>query len=186
MTKGDDTYFFVKNLQGDVTKIIDEDGTAVATYAYDAWGGILATLDENGQEITDPNHIAFTNPFRYRGYVYDNETELYYLQSRYYDPKTGRFINADDPAYTDTNSGSPLSTNMFSYCENNAISGYDPSGNWVINEKTRKGHPTLTKKFSSTVKRWVLLADSEFGNKKDNVNGKKCIVVNHFMREIQL
>lgn len=129
MTKGDDTYFFIKNLQGDVTKIIDEDGETCATYAYDAWGGILATLDENGQEITDLNHIAFTNPFRYRGYVYDTETELYYLQSRYYDPKTGRFINADDSAYTDTYSGSPLSTNMFAYCENNHIMRIDRSGN---------------------------------------------------------
>ena len=130
MTVGNDTYFFIKNLQGDVTKIIDEDGNTCATYAYDAWGGILATKNENGQEITDPNHIAFTNPFRYRGYVYDTETELYYLQSRYYDPKTGRFINADSPEYTDTDSGSPLSTNMFAYCENNAVNGEDPSGNW--------------------------------------------------------
>ena len=161
MTKGDDTYFFVKNLQGDVTKIIDENGTVCATYAYDAWGGILATKNENGQEITDPNHIAFTNPFRYRGYVYDTETELYYLQSRYYDPKTGRFINTDDSAYTDTYSGSPLSTNMFAYCENNAINGYDPTGNWDLTEH-RKMCLQRGAKFSQMTWSWNMLADIVF------------------------
>jgi RHS repeat-associated protein len=146
MTKGDDTYFFIKNLQGDVTKIIDENGTVCATYAYDAWGGILATLDENGQEITDLNHIAFTNPFRYRGYVYDTETELYYLQSRYYDPKIGRFVNADAPNYTDTYSGSPLSTNMFAYCENNAVNNIDGTGEWFHTVKAYKKYILKYKK----------------------------------------
>ena len=122
MTKDDDTFFFIKNLQGDVTKIIDEDGEICATYAYDAWGALLAQNEDSS--------IEGLNPFRYRGYVYDTETQLYYLQSRYYDPKTGRFINADDPAYNDTVSGSPLSTNMFAYCENNAPNEEDPSGNW--------------------------------------------------------
>lgn len=155
MTKGDDTYFFVKNLQGDVTKIIDENGNTCATYAYDAWGGILATKNENGQEITDPNHIAFTNPFRYRGYVYDTETQLYYLQSRYYDPKTGRFVNADDSAYTDTYSGSPLSTNMFAYCENNAINYVDFNGTRTfflngINNDSKK-NPKYAIKFKNAL-----------------------------------
>ena len=163
MTKGDDTYFFIKNLQGDVTKIIDENGNTCATYAYDAWGALLTENEDSS--------IEGFNPFRYRGYVYDNETELYYLQSRYYDPKTGRFINADDSDYTDTDSGSPLSTNMFAYCENNAINGYDPTGNWLINEEKKKGHPTLTKKFSSITKTWVKLADSQFKNKNDYVGG---------------
>ena len=57
--------------------------------------------------------------------MYDTDTGLYYLQSRYYDPKIGRFINADDTAYVDTNSGTPLSTNMFAYCENNQINDND-------------------------------------------------------------
>jgi RHS repeat-associated protein len=96
------------------------------------------------------------NPFRYRSYVYDTETELYYLQSRYYDPKTGRFINADDSDYTDTDSGSPLSTNMFAYCENNAISGYDPNGTWKIND-----HIYITRGlgFSKTTVDWSVLPD---------------------------
>ena len=63
--------------------------------------------------------------------MYDTDTGLYYLQSRYYDPKTGRFINADDTAYVDTNSGTPLSTNMFAYCENNYIISIDQKGYWA-------------------------------------------------------
>lgn len=120
MSVGEDTYFFIRNLQGDITKIIDSDRNTVATYTYDAWGKILTESEDSS--------VEGLNPFRYRGYVYDNETELYYLQSRYYDPKTGRFINADDSDYTDTDSGSPLSTNMFAYCENNAVNLVDYFG----------------------------------------------------------
>ena len=111
-------YFYVKNLQGDVVRIIDLSGTEVASYVYDAWGNIKDTKGE-------PT-IREINPIRYRGYVYDTETSLYYLQSRYYDPFTGRFLNAD--VYCDTNTGTPLSTNIFAYCENNPISNADESG----------------------------------------------------------
>ena len=81
-------YFYIKDLQGDITEIVDKDGKAVAEYAYDAWGNMLT--EDNGT-LT----IGKLNPFRYRSYVYDEETGLYYLQSRYYDPLTGRFLNAD-------------------------------------------------------------------------------------------
>ena len=74
-------------------------------------GKLLAAKNYYGVPVTDPNSIVLVNPLRYRGYVYDDETGLYYLQSRYYDPTTCRFINAD--VYCDTQSGSPLSTNMF-------------------------------------------------------------------------
>lgn len=111
-------YFYVKNLQGDVIRIIDLAGTEVASYVYDAWGNIK---DTNGEPT-----IREINPIRYRGYVYDTETGLYYLQSRYYDPFAGRFLNAD--AYCDTMSGSPLSTNMFAYCENDSINYADYDG----------------------------------------------------------
>ena len=99
--------------------MIDLSGTEVASYVYDAWGNIK---DTNGEPT-----IREINPIRYRGYVYDTEISLYYLQSRYYDPLTGRFLNAD--VYADTQSGTPLSTNMFAYCENNAINNVDYSGN---------------------------------------------------------
>lgn len=81
-------YLYVLNQQGDVIRIIDQSGTAVAEYSYDAWGNLL--VDE--EDLSDIGHV---NPIRYRGYYYDTETGFYYLQSRYYDPSIGRFINAD-------------------------------------------------------------------------------------------
>ena len=112
-------YFYVKNLQGDVVRIIDLSGTEVASYVYDAWGNIKDTKGE-------PT-IRELNPIRYRGYVYDTETGLYYLQSRYYDSFAGRFLNADDFTYTSL-TGSVLSSNLYSYCENNSINNIDNSG----------------------------------------------------------
>ena len=137
-------YFYVKNLQGDVVRIIDLSGTEVASYVYDAWGNIK---DTKGVPT-----IREINPIRYRGYVYDTETSLYYLQSRYYDPFTGRFLNAD--VYADTQSGTPLSTNMFAYCENNAINKSDDEGKdaWWIqspNSANGKGHTSLLLKEKS-------------------------------------
>lgn len=138
-------YFYIKDLQGDITEIVDKDGKAVAEYAYDAWGNMLTKY--NGTLTVEK-----LNPFRYRGYVYDEETGLYYLQSRYYDPLTGRFLNAD--VYADTQSGTPLSTNMFAYCENNAINKSDDEGNdaWWIqspNSANGKGHTSLLLKEKS-------------------------------------
>ena len=90
-------------------------GTEAATYTYDAWGKLL----------TSSGDLADINPLRYRGYFYDAETGLYYLQSRYYDPETCRFINAD--AFASTGQG-VLGANMFAYCLNNPINLSDPSG----------------------------------------------------------
>ena len=84
-----------------------------------AWGRIIAT--------TGTNAAVVLNPLRYRGYIYDNETNLYYLQSRYYDPTTGRFLNADDINYLGA-TGTVLSCNLFAYCENDAINYGDHSG----------------------------------------------------------
>lgn len=138
-------YFYIKDLQGDITEIVDKDGKAVAEYAYDAWGNMLT---ENNGTLA----VGKLNPFRYRSYVYDEETGLYYLQSRYYDPLTGRFLNAD--VYADTQSGTPLSTNMFAYCENNAINKSDDEGKdaWWIqspNSANGKGHTSLLLKEKS-------------------------------------
>ena len=116
-------YFYVKNLQGDVVRIIDLSGTEVASYVYDAWGNIKDTKGE-------PT-IREINPIRYRGYVYDEETGLYYLQSRYYDPFAGRFLNADDAEFIGK-TGTALSGNIFAYCENNPISNTDENGHWLV------------------------------------------------------
>ena len=113
-------FYYVKNLKGDIVKILDEDGISYASYVYDSWGNIL---DEKGEPI-----LRRLNPLRYRGYVYDEDTAMYYLRSRYYDPTTGRFINADDTAYIGS-SGTVLSCNIFVYCENNPINLYDYTGN---------------------------------------------------------
>ena len=116
-------YFFQKNLQGDIIRILNTQGSIVATYTYDAWGNIISSTDTSGVSI------GTKNPFRYRGYYYDTETGLYYLNSRYYDPQVGRFLNAD--GLVSTGQGL-LGSNMFAYCENNPIIGYDPTGaiNW--------------------------------------------------------
>ena len=112
-------YFYATNLQGDIIAILDTDGHAVVEYTYDAWGNHLSTTG------TMANTLGAVNPLRYRGYIFDQETQLYYLQSRYYDPEIGRFINAD--AYASTGQG-VLGNNMFVYCLNNPVALRDSSG----------------------------------------------------------
>ena len=119
-------YYYIKNIQGDIIKIVDSNGQTIVNYVYDFSGRILSITDNNGVTISNQLHIGLLNPFRFRGYLYDDETELYYLQSRYYDPLTCRFINAD--IYCDTFSGNTLSTNMFAYCQNDFINCIDKSG----------------------------------------------------------
>ncbi len=109
-------YYYVLNAQGDVVRIVNSSRSVVASYTYDPWGKI----------ISSSGTLADINPLRYRGYYYDSETGFYYLQSRYYDPEIGRFINAD--SYASTDIVGLLSTNMFSYCENDPINRSDHSG----------------------------------------------------------
>ena len=109
-------YYYVLNAQGDVVRIVDSSRNTVASYTYDPWGKI----------ISSSGTLADINPLRYRGYYYDSETGFYYLQSRYYDPEIGRFINAD--SYASTDATGLLSTNMFAYCENDPVNKSDPTG----------------------------------------------------------
>ena len=113
------TYYYVQNAQGDVIAITNASGTRVVEYTYDAWGNVLSTTG------TMANSLGYTQPFRYRGYVYDSELGLYYLQSRYYDPALGRFICAD--GFVSTGQGL-LGHNMFVYCLNNPIKYVDDDG----------------------------------------------------------
>ena len=94
-----DHYLFIKNIQGDITGIMDEEGNILVTYAYDAWGNCITTH----HNLTGTNSYATFNPFRYRGYYYDTELGFYYLNSRYYNPAVGRFINTD--VYVSTGQG---------------------------------------------------------------------------------
>ena len=119
-------YYYCTDVQGNVLGIIDEYGLC-AYYRYDAWGNIL-TIDAAS---TAPYNAIMANPLRYRGYIYDTETELYYLQSRYYDPAIGRFLNADDVSYIGA-TGTVLSMNLISYCENDTVNMFDPEGTDAI------------------------------------------------------
>lgn len=119
LTWGESTYLYVVNAQGDVVAILDTAGNAVVEYAYDAWGNLLSTTGSMAGTLGE------YNPLRYRGYVYDTETGFYYLQSRYYDPELGRFLNAD--VLVSTGQGL-LGNNMFAYCNNNPGNYSDPSG----------------------------------------------------------
>ena len=112
-------YYYVTNLQGDVVAILNASGSPVVQYAYDAWGKILSTTG------TIATTLGTYNPLRYRSYVYDTETGLYYVSSRYYDPEIGRWINADSQLNT---SLGMLGLNQFSYCLNNPVNSVDYSG----------------------------------------------------------
>ncbi len=118
----DTMYYYVKNLQGDVVKIIDKSGREVVTYTYDAWGKILNQTDSTIY------NLANLNPFKYRSYVYDNESGLYYLQNRYYDPVTGRFLNADDDTKHLKFTINVLCSNLYIYCCNNTVNFLDFDG----------------------------------------------------------
>ena len=138
-------FYYVKNLQGDIVKILDEDGQEKASYVYNAWGNILSQSEDE---------LSSINPLRYRGYVYDEDTTLYYLQTRYYDPTTGRFINADDTAFIGS-SGTAIGDNIYAYCENDPVNNVDYTGQWYHNlssyykahKKMYEGYPDAWQAF---------------------------------------
>ena len=113
-------FWYEKNLQGDVVAVYNSMGQELVNYSYDAWGNQTVKYWNGGG--TTP---AQYNPFRYRGYYYDTDLGMYYLQSRYYDAKICRFINAD--SYFSTGQGI-LGNNMFAYCNNNPVNSVDPTG----------------------------------------------------------
>ena len=112
-------YAYIYNVQGDVIALVDSTGAKVVEYYYDAWGKILSVTG------TLATTLGTLNPFRYRGYVFDEETGLYYLRSRYYHPQRGRFINSDETLGDTTNI---LAHNVYAYCGCNPIVFTDQSG----------------------------------------------------------
>ncbi|MDD4706573.1 MAG: hypothetical protein PHS24_05145 [Bacilli bacterium] len=128
-----DLYYYIKNGQNDIIGIIDEQGNNIVSYTYDSWGQVISITDNQDNEITDSTHIGNINPFRYRSYYYDSDSGLYYLNSRYYNPEIGRFINADGNGGANKDI---LSQNLYSYCSNNQIRFSDPSGkglfDWLV------------------------------------------------------
>ena len=119
------TLYAICNSRGDVEELRQLNGSLYARYVYDTWGNTLHIYDANGAEITSTANLAVQNPIRYRGYYFDSETGLYYLQSRYYDPIICRFLNAD--SYVSTGTGI-IGFNMFSYCNNNPVLYVDITG----------------------------------------------------------
>ena len=133
-------YYYQKNIQGDILRIYNDSGTLYAEYSYDAWG--KCTIK------TNVNNIATINPFRYRGYYFDTETGLYYLNARYYDSEIGRFISPDSTEYLSPETINGL--NIYAYCGNNPVNRYDLNGcDW--------------QSFLSTLER-VLTGIADFGN----------------------
>jgi RHS repeat-associated protein len=112
-------YYYIRNVQGDIIGLHDKDGKVVVSYVYDSWGKLISTTGSLASTV------GVKNPYRYRGYRYDTETGLYYLQSRYYNSDWGRFINADGII---GKTGDLLGHNLFSYCKNNPVNMSDPSG----------------------------------------------------------
>ena len=121
-------YKYEKDISGNVVSLLS--GTfQVARYEYDAWGN-CKVLNPNGTENTSATFAGNINPIRYRSYYYDSDIGLYYLQTRYYDPETGRFINLDQIEYIDPEQLNGL--NLYAYCLNNPVMNVDPSGHFVL------------------------------------------------------
>ena len=105
-------YAYVKSLQGDIVALLNGAGNVVVSYVYDAWGAPI------GKSGSMAETLGSVQPFRYRGYVFDEETGLYYLRSRYYNSELGRFLNADTIYYC----------NLFCYCKNSPTRRFDANG----------------------------------------------------------
>ena len=126
-------YLLVKNAQGDVTAVVDSrNGETLVEYEYDPWGQVTSTYcGPDDDEITKNLIMTIVNavcPLTYRGYNYDFTTGLYYLQSRYYNPEWGRFLNVDDVKILSTSAGDPLAANPYLYCSNNPVNRVDYTG----------------------------------------------------------
>ena len=120
-----DTYYYILNQQGDVIRIVDTSGKTVSEYTYNGWGEILNVSNAKDSEI------GTINPIRYRGYYYDSELNMYYLQSRYYDPVMKRMICADDESLTAD--ATLNNNNLFAYCDNNPVNRADVEGDiWNV------------------------------------------------------
>ena len=123
---------FVRNLQGDIIATVTHEGDVLAEYSYDPWGKVTVTCDGEEFEGMEAALMALYCPFAYRGYNYDYTTGLYYLQSRYYNPEWGRFLNVDDTNILLSTQGENLGVNLFAYCNNNPVNQVDYSGRFSV------------------------------------------------------
>lgn len=120
-------YWYQKNMQGDVVRILNASGAEVVSYAYDAWGKVLSVSGSLSSTV------GAANPFRYRGYYYDTETGWYYLNTRYYDPNVGRFLSPDNANLLLASPRALTDKNLYAYCDNNPVMRTDDNGDfWHI------------------------------------------------------
>ena len=119
--KGKDYYFIRDNLRA-ITGLVDSEGKAVVNYRYNSWGKLLGITGSMAESL------GKDNPYRYKGYYYDEETGMYYLKSRYYNPEICRFISADDMELTRVSPMALSDKNLYAYCDNNPIMRRDTSG----------------------------------------------------------
>ena len=122
-------YYYALNSRGDVIGLYNVLGNLIAKYTYDVWGNEVSITNASGVDISNINNIATAQPFRYRSYYFDAESNFYYLQSRYYDPVTHRFINVDSALGSNQDI---LSNNLFAYCSNNPVNFNDATGHWKM------------------------------------------------------
>jgi RHS repeat-associated protein len=149
-------YFYVRDLLGKITEVIDFTGLTMVSYKYDAWGNwINKTSASNGTSLGDT--LVAVNPFIYKGYYYDSETDWYYLKSRYYSPLLSRFINMDNTNYLEP--GSVAGVNLFAYCNNDPVMGFDPNGNFSFKKLWGKVKGTVKKVVNKVVDYFLEKAD---------------------------
>ena len=115
-------YFYVRNAQGDILALIDKVGNKVVEYKYDSWGAIV---DVSGSMA---GSLGKKNPFRYRGYYYDEETGLYYISSRYYSAENLRFLSTDKLEIIAGTVEQLENKNLYIYCNNNPVVKFDYNG----------------------------------------------------------
>ncbi len=119
-----DDYYYEKNMQGDIVRVYNSEGVSLVSYVYTAWGDRASTTYHHG----GANTTVTNNPFTYRGYYYDKDLDLYYLQSRYYDSKVCRFINADHSSLLLATPLALTDKNLYAYCDNNPVVRVDVDG----------------------------------------------------------
>ena len=176
-------YYVRCTLSGDVDQIYSGSGNLVARYVYDTWGNTVSITDANGNAITSSTHIANINSIRYRGYYWDRETGFYYLQSRYYDPETKRFVNSDELLGLN---GSEARYNLFAYCGNNPANSIDSTGTYPVNQDD----DPVNRKAASTMQEWNLVrmrakANASLSKYKGN-NGAESRIISTGSGHIQI
>ena len=158
-----DYNYYIKNNQDDIIGIVDSNNDVIAKYVYDAWGNILSIKDENDNDVSNNlSHMANINPFRYRSYYFDSETNLYYLNMRYYNPVWGRFLNSDSMICSNQDISS---YNLYAYYSNNPVNLTDYNGEGIFKSLVKlakkvvkavvKVVKTVVKKVATTVAKAV-------------------------------